>query len=157
MWLFTRYGFYSISVMEGSPSVCVRARLRKHLEALQTRFDFTSPQIVETVNCDYRYRLLIPKGVWEAMVVAMLREQTWSNFKKEVANFNGRDEYEQALHNVWIEMLKLQCRGSKQSDTDLHNVWYANLLKGKENEETKTGRRLSGGPRVVGRRRHRSK
>jgi hypothetical protein len=29
MWLFTRYGFYSISVYDGK--FTVRARLRKHL------------------------------------------------------------------------------------------------------------------------------
>jgi hypothetical protein len=107
MWLFTRYGFYSISVYDGK--FTVRARLRKHLTVLQRRFPVLSKYQVEVMpERDYRYRLYVDRDVWENLVCELTREQTWGNFKSEVARFGGRDEYERALHEVWEVMHRLQ-------------------------------------------------
>jgi hypothetical protein len=107
MWLFTRYGFYSISVYDGK--FTVRARLRKHLTVLQHRFPVLSKYQVEVMpERDYRYRLYVDRDVWENVVCELTREQTWGNFKSEVARFGGRDEYERTLHEVWEVMHRLQ-------------------------------------------------
>jgi len=57
MWIFTRYGFYSIacaSTPDGAldmENVMVRARLRDHLCGLQERFpDLASTDITTTQN-----------------------------------------------------------------------------------------------------------
>ena len=107
MWLFTVHGFYSVSVLPGSPKTCVRARLRKHLEALRIRFKLQY-DIVRTDGCDYLYRMLVPKKVWAGVVKELTAEQTWSNFKRQAAKVNGRDAYERALHEVWEVMFELQ-------------------------------------------------
>jgi len=53
-------------------------------------------------------RVFGPYGV--EIVGALAEEQTWSNFKNEVAEFGGRDAYEKALHDVWETMYLLQLR-----------------------------------------------
>jgi len=114
MWLFTRYGFYSISVMAGSEMTCVRARLNRHLQALHYRF--VRLRRCEITICkakDYRYRMLVPRHAWESAMLVLVREQTWSNFKSEVAEFNGLDDYQESLHGIWQIMRGVQARGER--------------------------------------------
>ena len=117
MWLFTRYGFYSIacaSKPDGSldtQTVMIRARMQEHLRNLQQRFpSLASLEILELPDRDYRYRLIAPKAVWTDIVSELAKEQTWSNFKNEVALFQrGADpSYVDALHDVWEVMYRVQ-------------------------------------------------
>jgi hypothetical protein len=69
MWIFTRYGFFSIACANkpGSGSidvdvVMVRSRLKEHLLNLQERFKDASLaklSIESSSHTDYRYRLVI--------------------------------------------------------------------------------------------------
>jgi len=110
MWLFTRYGFYSIACArkpDGSLDpelLMVRARRKEHLANLQKRFAaLAGAEIVRLPHRDYRYRLVVPKHAWVTVIAELAREQEWSNFKKEAERFlgaAGRD-YTDALHQVW--------------------------------------------------------
>jgi len=118
VWLFTRYGFYSIACArkaDGSidpATVMVRARLAAHLRNLQERFPALAGEKILTVpDCDYRYRLILPKQLWADALSALALEQDWSNFKNEAAKVNGHDEYVMALHKVWGVMYDLQSQG----------------------------------------------
>src|ERR1035438_6454471 len=82
MWVFTRYGFYSIacaSKSDGSldkQSVMVRARCIAHLQGLQKRFPALAVgEIRKLPNHDYRYRLIIPKASWIAIIGELAQEQ----------------------------------------------------------------------------------
>jgi hypothetical protein len=117
MWVFTRYGFYSIagaSRPDGSldnQSVMVRARCIAHLRSLRKRFPaLAGGEILELLNRDYRYRLIIPKASWTAIVGELAQEQEWSNFKNEAAKYQGTSGrgYVDALHDVWDVMYRLQ-------------------------------------------------
>jgi hypothetical protein len=117
MWVFTRYGFYSIACSQkpdGSlddMSVMVRARCIAHLRSLQKRFPALAVgKILELPNRDYRYRLIIPKASWAAIIGELAQEQEWSNFKNEAAKYQGRSgrRYVEALHDVWGVMHRLQ-------------------------------------------------
>ena len=117
MWVFTRYGFYSIacaSKSDGSldnQSVMVRARCITHLRSLQKRFPALAVgKILEMPNRDYRYRLIIPKASWTAIIGQLVQEQEWSNFKNEAAKYQGTSGrgYVAALHDVWDVMHRLQ-------------------------------------------------
>ena len=117
MWIFTRYGFYSIasaSRPDGSldnQSVMVRARCRAHLRSLQKRFPALAVgDILEWPNRDYRYRLIIPKASWTEIMGQLAQEQEWSNFKNEAAKYQGKSGrgYVDALHDVWGVMHRLQ-------------------------------------------------
>jgi len=117
VWLFTRYGFYSIACAQkedGSldPSMLmVRARRKSHIEALQKRFaQLTAHEIVSLPGRDYKYRLIVAKDSWTKIVAELASEQEWSNFKNEAARFGGAKnaDYVHALHEVWATMNDLQ-------------------------------------------------
>lgn len=122
MWLFTKYGFFSIVCAAGKDKkpnrrkAMVRARTRAHLEALKRRFPkLLRGRIIETEKTDYGFRILIPKNKATALAAALMREIDYGNFKSAVAETHdgtGLDEdmkaYEKALHAVWAEMAKLQ-------------------------------------------------
>ena len=116
MWLFTRYGFYSIAsarTPDGSidpEKIMVRARLVAHLKNLRKRFPDVPADILTWPNRDYRFRLIVAKEVWIRIVAELTREQEWSNFKNEAARHQGTGSqaYVHALHRVWSVMSDLQ-------------------------------------------------
>jgi hypothetical protein len=92
----------------------IRARRAAHLSNLQKRFPaLASGEVLTLPNRDYRYRLIVPKEVWAGTLAELGREQDWANFKSEVARFNGHDDYEHALHEIWSVMYGLQERRTK--------------------------------------------
>jgi hypothetical protein len=117
MWLFTRYGFYSIACARKRDDpidptlVMIRARRRAHLKNLQQRFQALAGVKIVTLQArDYRYRLIVPKELWAGIVTELAQEQEWSNFKNEAARYQGAagSDYVHALHEVWEVMLNLQ-------------------------------------------------
>ena len=117
MWLFTRYGFYSIACalkQDGTldpDQVMVRARVMNHLKNLQKRFpQLKGVDILTLPRRDYLYRLLVPKQVWSMIIAELAEEQNWSNFKTEAARYQGvaGSAYIHALHAVWNTMYELQ-------------------------------------------------
>lgn len=89
----------------------IRARVRKHLSNLQRRFPaLKDSRILSQPGRDYRFRLIVPKAIWVAVLREMAEEQTWSNFKNEVAARKAQfgAAYIAKLHNVWWEMSQLQ-------------------------------------------------
>ena len=116
MWLFTIYGFYSIACARNNDgkldtdTVMVRARARGHLKNLKDKFPQIEGEILATKETDYRYRLLMPKAQWLAILQDIGQEQDWSNFKDKVHQSEtlcGQD-YAKSLHQVWDLMYKLQ-------------------------------------------------
>jgi hypothetical protein len=75
MWIFTRYGFFSIacaSKPDGSPdaqTVMVRARRSEHLGRLQGRFPALADASILTMpDRDYRYRIVVAKDTWAKVI-----------------------------------------------------------------------------------------
>lgn len=117
MWIFTRYGFYSVacaSKPDGSldkETVMVRGRSKDHLHNLRNRFPaIAAAEIVTMADRDYHYRMIVPKSVWVPILAKLGEEQEWSNFKSEVAAHQGTcgASYTRALHEVWGIMRRLQ-------------------------------------------------
>jgi hypothetical protein len=117
MWIFTRYGFYSVacaSTPDGSldrGTVMVRGRRKDHLQNLRDRFPaIAAAEIVTMADRDYRYRMIVPKSVWVPILAELAEEQEWSNFKNDVATYLGTQgaSYTRALHEVWGIMYRLQ-------------------------------------------------
>lgn len=120
MWLATRYGFYSIACAlkdEGRSNqldpdtLMIRARQKRHLENLKSRFPELAEYGIRTADgTDYACRLILPKQLVVRIVGELLQEQVWGNFKNEAARFLGTDysDYHQALHRVWAIMQDLQ-------------------------------------------------
>jgi hypothetical protein len=114
---FTRYGFLSIACaqrQDGSldpDTLMVRPRSKDHLRRLHERLpSLASYPILATPKADYPYRIIVPKPLWATSLSELAIEQSWSNFKNEVAAFQGEggEEYSRALHDVWARMTRLK-------------------------------------------------
>jgi hypothetical protein len=126
MWIFTRYGFFSIARANKAGSedidpdlVMVRSRLKEHLLRLQNRFKDTNIgklTIGSSEHTDYRCRIVMPKSEWSAALSEMAMEQTWRNFKSEAGLFQRvhklSERYVEALHDIWTVMYRLQAAES---------------------------------------------
>jgi hypothetical protein len=117
MWIFTRYGFYSVacaSKPDGSldkETVMVRGRSKDHLHNLRNRFTaIAATEIVTMADRDYHYRIILAKSVWAPILAQLAEEQEWSNFKSEAAAYQSAEgtSYLSALHDVWGIMYRLQ-------------------------------------------------
>jgi hypothetical protein len=122
MWVFTKHGFFSAvcgrqgSGEHGQPvdpdRIMVRARVRKHIEALATRFPDLLGQcdIREFAGTDYAFRIFIDKGTWSRVVSGLAEDTDYDNFKSEVEHHQGRAgaAYANALHDIWSVTYRLQ-------------------------------------------------
>ena len=83
---------------------------RTEAEALENIRELAPAQIVNLPGRDYRYRLIALKQLWSAILAELSQEQEWSNFKSEVARYQGASDsgYLHALHEVWSIMRGLQ-------------------------------------------------
>lgn len=117
MWIFTIYGFFSVTqpAIRGRGKLQVRARRREHLERLiDAHFSECpagKPDILTTLDSDYRYRIVVPKRVWLRVMRDMTAEIQYSNFKNAAAAM-GDQEYVDAANGVWMRMLSLQETGA---------------------------------------------
>lgn len=108
MWLFTKYGFYSVvaarnaednSIIPGS--FFIRSRSKDHLIALQKRFEkHLDSEILHAGYTDYPYRIVVDKGVLTGIAISLTQEIDYHNFKAE-AEKRGDKDYVEALHRVW--------------------------------------------------------
>ena len=130
MWIFTRYGFFSIacaSKTDGTidpDKVMVRARLREHLVSLRDRFpdsEIGNAEILSWDGRDYKYRIILSKVAWVSALTEMAAEQTWSNFKNEASRFarakKMAHDYVDSLHQIWEVMHRLQAQGKRAADS----------------------------------------
>ena len=122
MWIFTKYGFYSaVCARQGDGGhnqpvdpnrIMVRARVRKHLDALKDRFSglLADSEIMEFPGTDYAFRIFVDKPVWSRVLVGLNEDMNYDNFKSEVARFQDHvgADYEHALHDVWSVMFEIQ-------------------------------------------------
>lgn len=116
MWLFTKYGFYSVAEPYEkdrdhnwtSPILLIRARRYEHLEALKERFprQLGDLNIWKNVGTDYQYRIIVSRSTWSEVVAKLTAEIDYSNFKDAVEEVMPESKYLQALHKVWVTVYK---------------------------------------------------
>jgi hypothetical protein len=122
MWIFSRHGFFSaVCARQGDGKhsqpvdidrIMVRARLKGQLEALKRQLPelLRECDIKEFAGTDYAFRIFVAKSVWSQVLARLAEEIDYDNFKAEVARHQGTAgaAYEDALHDVWSVMNKLQ-------------------------------------------------
>lgn len=121
MWLFTRLGFFSAvcarkdngKSREIDPeSIMVRARVKDHLLALKARFPKLLRGKIQTdTGTDYKYRIIVPKPIWNEVVATLSDDVDYGNFKGAVRD----NEYHDALMRVWHVMNRMQLDEGKPS------------------------------------------
>jgi len=121
MWIFTRYGFYSVvekAKREGSGSeVHVRSRVREQLEDLcglcsSLAAEGMDPQAIEEGTAtDYQYRVRLTRAAWDQVAAKLAQDLDYSNFKGEVHRRGGAknsaayDVYHDQLYMVYQDMI----------------------------------------------------
>lgn len=106
MWLITTRGFYSIVADHYEDgNVLVRARVREDLEALGDLI--RGLEVVETPERDYRFRVSVPREVWEGVAAVLAEEIDYPNFKSAVAERQGSARAH-VYSDVWVTLLALQ-------------------------------------------------
>ena len=97
--------------MIDTTKVMIRARVRKHLDALIARFAelLASAKVQVDAGTDYRYRIIVGKKVWTAIASELADEIDYGNFKGAVQDH----EYHQAMMSVWDRMNRMQTEEEK--------------------------------------------
>jgi hypothetical protein len=119
MWLFTKYGFFSVvnsrrgfgefNQPVDPDRLMIRSRSRKHLEHLQERFPTLKDRQIETFpGSDYPFRIFVEKSVWAEVMQELAEELDYDNFKGAVAKEPNSSDYEECLHDVWAIMRRLE-------------------------------------------------
>lgn len=101
MWLFTRFGFFSVTLALEDPTgqtVQVRARVREDIEALDTWFlgetgTLLGDDIISTPRRDYQYRMYVPKARWAEAARLLAQDLNYSNFKAQIRDHERHDVY----------------------------------------------------------------
>jgi hypothetical protein len=109
MWIFTRYGFFSVTVSVKEPKkMQIRARAREDLERLMKFADngqgLKIGPIIETPDADYRYRMICTRLAWEDLALMLAQDIDYNNFKNQIKDPARHRLYER----VWGLMLSLQ-------------------------------------------------
>ena len=108
MWIASKYGFYSIvesSLKKGD--FMVRARVRNDLENLIKQYDL-SAQVIETLDSDYRYRIILSKADVCDLLFSLGSEIDYSNFKGKISQTEDQRDKLHAYHTVWNALYNLQ-------------------------------------------------
>ena len=112
MWLATKFGFYSIVQKQalddgGSPCFHVRARVRTDLENLLTATGLQR-EILEWPDADYRYRIIIDAEDLTHLMLVLVENLDYGNFKSMIAATPEQRGKLHAYHEIWEVMARLQ-------------------------------------------------
>lgn len=110
MWLFTRYGFFSVVQVPGGHLMQIRARNPEHLRLLREDFRYLRRQaIIRTPRADYGFRIVVRRTTVVRLAAELAVQIEWPNFKNEaLVGYEGADAYIDALHEVWAVMRRTQ-------------------------------------------------
>lgn len=110
MWIFTQYGFFSVteSTRRGD-DIQIRARDKSHLENLKDHFTILerSP-ILTTPDADYRFRIVVKRWRWEKLAAELAADITYSNFKGQCERRGLIRTMIHELHDIWGVMFRYQ-------------------------------------------------
>ena len=106
MWLFTRFGFYSI--VRKDDGIHVRGRVRKDLENLKQAakldgdiLDWRRPK-PGGAKADYPYRIILTDNADLRKVMRLLADTLdYDNFKGKIEGDPGQQERGTAYFEVW--------------------------------------------------------
>jgi hypothetical protein len=112
MWLFTRYGFFSVTVsQQDHTKIQIRARAEQDLERLLgfterygLHLSVQGGGVIETPKDDYRYRLIINRDQWPGLAYALADDVDYPNFKDQIKDLARHRLYEE----VWRTMARLR-------------------------------------------------
>jgi hypothetical protein len=115
MWIYSTKGFFSIVQNRDNPDqVIIRARLKKDIDDLKRVFDslkLRTTKIAENSRADYRYRFTADRMDWITVMIRLMVDLHYTNFKDEVYNVESgevRERRHDAYLRIWAIMCNLQ-------------------------------------------------
>ena len=110
MWLFTKFGFYSIArkKFEGSDKpIQVRARRKKDLLNLKNQLRFDE-DIKYSPKSDYRYRLPVDEKELVRIMLFISENLDYQNFKRSIHNKHDQHDKINFYNQIWKVMYNYQ-------------------------------------------------
>lgn len=110
MWLFTKYGFYSIVKDYKDPKLYkCRARSKKDLLNLIANFKYLKDYSIQCdKKADYHYRIFISQNHFSMLMLSISNTIDYSNFKGHISR--NKDQVDKVDHysEVWQIMYTYQ-------------------------------------------------
>lgn len=112
MWLFTKYGFYSIVQDENDKSIYkVRARKKTDLQELQRNVtEISGGSIQQDNQADYRFRIFINQQQFKAVMNHLSNTLDYSNFKDSIYSNKSQKDKLESYHQIWDVMYEYQIK-----------------------------------------------
>lgn len=135
MWLFTRYGFFSVVQHKNNPDlVVIRARERGDIEWAanfvnegRLPIDIPDCQVEGTPLNDYRFRIIVERDEFQDLLDHLAEEMNYVNFRDTI---NGDPVRDNAYTEVWQTMRNFQATKLRPATaaSQPHLVWPLNEL-----------------------------
>lgn len=104
MWLFTKFGFFSVvQVKEVRGAVAVRARVREDLVAFSQEYLKIGKPVQVDLGTDYPYRIYLKQGQFAEAMKKVSEDIDYTNFKDKVQEVQGHSRAELYL-GIWQMM-----------------------------------------------------
>lgn len=107
MWMFTKFGFYSVVQKPGEDCLTVRARVREDLDRLRSRGLPDLGETLDNAGTDYPYRAHVSHEAFGEALKNIALQLDYSNFKNALNRELGARRAD-VCHNVWSELLELE-------------------------------------------------
>lgn len=112
MWIFSKFGFFSIvetkEKYHENEDFMIRARCEEHLKNLNNHCGINY-RIIKTEDADYMYRIVVSKEDFHKIMLELEKSVDYTNFKDACFKYNPKDyDWHEALHSVWDIMAIFQ-------------------------------------------------
>ena len=107
MWLFTKFGFYSVVQKPGEDCLTVRARVREDLDRLRANGLLALDETLDHVGTDYPFRARVSREAFGEALKDISLNLNYSNFKNAVNRELGMSRAN-VCHNVWVVLMELE-------------------------------------------------
>lgn len=108
MWLFTTLGFFSCTrSAQDEAEYQIRARLEGDIRGLCEALHIPA-RIIETPDADYRWRIIVDRETFGAIIAELAERVNYSNFKDAVHQMPGQESKGHPYLQVWSILRNLQ-------------------------------------------------
>lgn len=113
MWLFTKYGFYSIVKDSNNAHYKCRARRKKDLVNLVSNFKYLKEYEIHCdKRADYHYRIFISQNHFSMLMLNFSNSIDYSNFKDNINGSADQVDKIDYYSEVWEMMYSYQSKNA---------------------------------------------
>ena len=129
MWLFTRWGFYSIACARqgndgstgneiDSHSLVIEAFDEQHLTALKSHLpDLIGNCFIKKVaDSEFRFHMIVDKNIWSQVMLSLSQELNYDDFREEMVRKHSMDDPAYLKAMTDIEQFVAKIPSTEESD-----------------------------------------